>query len=60
MKMELSEWPERAEKHEYRPHWFGAGSGPDEPGVLFVQNFKESRLFLSSFARWAKFEEPRA
>lgn len=46
---------------EHRPErWFGepcvgmCGGPPDESGVLFEQKGKQSTLYLSSFAKWAK------
>lgn len=33
-------------------NWYG-GNRPSEPGVLFEQEGKEKKLYLSSFAQWA-------
>lgn len=33
--------------------WRGEGPPPSEPGVRYLQNGAEGRLYLSSFAQWA-------
>jgi len=42
-----------------KPHWFGRGNPPSEPGVRFIQEDAnhyaslQDCLYLSSFAAWA-------
>ena len=39
---------------EHRPTaWFSNSRRPNEPGVLFEQDGKQNRLYISSFASWA-------
>lgn len=41
---------------EHRPNHFWNATrtppNPDEPGVLYEQNGRQNRLYLSSFAQW--------
>lgn len=38
---------------EHRPRHYSGATAPEEPGVLYEQDGKRDRLYISSFAAWA-------
>ena len=45
---------------EHRPtRWLSSSDPPLEPGVLYEQDGKEHRLYISSFAQWCGAKVPQ-
>lgn len=38
-------------------NWYSSGPRPEGPGVLYLQDGNEQRLYLNSFAAWCGKEE---